>query len=585
MAKKLDKVDAVIVGSGWAGGIIAAELAKKGYKVVGLERGEDKKHEDYIGTKDELRFSRRYEMMQDLTKETITSRKSIDETALPVRTNENALFGTDTGGAGVHWNGVNFRFLPYDFEIYSETVERYGKEKIPKNMTLQDWGITYDELEKYYDKYEKMAGISGEENPIGPKRSSKYPNPPMKDSPAIKLFKESTEKLGYHPYHIPSANVTQKYENPDGETINACVYCAFCETYGCDFGAKSDPLVTVLPTAKKTGNYELRNGANVTRVLHNGKKATGLLYTDTTTGEEYEQPADIVVLAGFTFTNTRLLLLSEIGTPYDPKSGTGIIGKNFTGHFNNVNYLGARGFFEKKKFNNFAGAGALGATIDDFSGDNIDHSRLNFLHGFEVQIQTTGDRPISANYVPKGTPSWGKEFKEKSLFYTNRNLYVNALTGTLPWTHNYLDLDPTYRDFLGDPLLRVTYKYTNQDRNIIKYAIEKCKEIMEEMGADTVEIDEVPDDIDFNSSYTTGHFAGGVIMGEDPKSSAVNNYSQMWDMDNLFVVGASSFPHFSNYNPTETVGALAYRASEGIDKYLSGGEGLLVKADSEKSKA
>lgn len=576
MAKKLKKVDAVIVGSGWAGGIIAAELSKKGYQVVGLERGDNKKHEDYIGTKDELRFSRRYEMMQDLTKETITSRRNADDTALPVRTNENALFGTDTGGAGVHWNGVNFRFLPYDFEIYSKTVERYGKDKIPGDMTLQDWSITYEELEPYYDRYEKMAGISGEENPIGPKRSNKYPNPPMKDTPAIRLFKESTKKLGYNPYHIPSANVSQTYKNPDGETINACMYCAFCETYGCNFGAKSDPIITVLATAKKTGNYELRNEAYVTRVKYNGKRATGLLYVDTNTGIEYEQPADIVVLAGFIFSNTRLLLLSGIGDAYDPKTGTGIIGKNFTGHFNNITYLGARGFFENKKFNNFAGAGALGATIDDFSGDNIDHANLDFLHGFEVQIQTTGNRPIAYNFVPSGTASWGKEFKEKSLYYTNRNLYVNALSGTLPWTFNYLDLDPTYKDYLGNPLLRVTYKYSDQDRNLSRYAIERCKEIMEEMGADLVEPDEIPNDVDFNSSYTTGHFGGGVIMGNDPKTSAVNNYSQMYDMDNLFVVGASSFPHFSNYNPTETVGALAYRTAEGIDQYQKNGGGLLA---------
>ncbi|GAB4073792.1 GMC family oxidoreductase [Barrientosiimonas marina] len=576
MVKTKDKVDAVIVGAGWAGGIIAAELSKKGYQVVGLERGKKKQQEDYIGTKDELRFSRRYEMMQDLTEETITSRGSSDQTALPVRNNENALFGKDTGGAGVHWNGVNFRFLPYDFEIYSQTVDRYGKNKIPDDMTLQDWGITYDELEPYYGQYEKMAGISGEPNPIGPKRSNDYPNPPMKDTPQIRLFKDSTEELGYHPYHIPSANVTQQYKNPDGQTINACVYCAFCETYGCDFGAKADPIVTVLPTAQKTGNYELRNQASVTKVLHDGNRATGLQYIDTSTGQEYKQPADIVVLAGFVFTNTRLLLLSDIAEPYDPENGTGIIGKNFTGHFNNITYLGARGFFDDKKFNNFAGAGALGATIDDFSGDNIDHSDLDFLHGFEIQIQTTGNRPIENNAVPSDVESWGESFKDQSLFYTNRNLYVNALAGSLPWTFNYLDLDPTYDDAYGNPLLRVTYQYTDQDRQLNRYAVKKCQDIMKKMGADTIEPDEIADDVSFNNSYTTGHFGGGVIMGDDPKTSAVNNYSQMWDMENLFVVGASSFPHFSNYNPTETVGALAYRAAEGMDQYLQGDGGMLV---------
>ncbi|MFD1360092.1 GMC family oxidoreductase [Lentibacillus salinarum] len=577
MAIKMDKVDAVVVGSGWAGGIVAAELAKKNYKVIGLERGEDKKHEDYIGTKDELRYSLRYEMMQDLTKETITSRNSSDKTALPVRSNENAYLGTNTGGAGVHWNGHNFRWLPYDFEIYSKTVERYGKDKIPEDMTIQDWGVTYDEMEKYYDKYEKMAGISGEEDPLGPERSNPYPNPPMKDTPSTKLFKKAAKELGYHPYQIPSANVTEQYTNPDGETINACMYCAFCETYGCDFGAKSDPIITVLATARKTGNYELRNQAYATQVIHDGNKATGVRYVDTKTGQEYEQPADIVVLAGFVFTNTRLLLLSDIGEPYDPKTGKGIIGKNFTGHFNNVTYLGARGFFDSKKFNNFAGAGALASTLSDFSGDNIDHSDLDFLHGFEPHIRVMGNRPIEYNYVPKGTPNWGKEFKEKSLYYTNRNLFVDAQAAALPRAHNYLDLDPNYTDFQGNPLIRVTYEYTDQDRKLGQYAIKTCTEIMEKMGADIVDDDALPDDVAFNNSYTNSHNGGGVIMGDDPDISAVNTYSQMWDMENLFVVGSSSFPHFSNYNPTETIGAFAYRAAEGMEKYLKNGGGLVER--------
>ncbi|WJY26313.1 GMC family oxidoreductase [Sporosarcina trichiuri] len=578
MAKKLKKADVAIIGSGWAGGIIGAELSKKGYKVVALERGEDREVADFRGEKDELRYSQRYALMQDLSKDTMTSRATQDEEALPVRTNKNAILGTDKGGSGVHWNGVNFRYRPYDFEIRSKTVERYGESKIPKGMTIQDWGLTYDDLEPYYDKYEKTAGMSGEPNPIGPKRSDDYPNVPSLETPSIRLFKDASEKLGYHPYQLPTANVTEQYTNPDGETINACVYCAFCETYGCHFGAKADPIITVLKTAQKTGNYELRYNAYAHRILHQNGKATGVLYTDTLTGQEYEQPADVVVAAGFIFSNTRLMLLSKIGTPYNPKTREGIIGKNFTGHFSNINYLGARGFFEKKEFNTFMGAGALGATFDDFAADDLDHTDLDFLHGFEVQHQVSGLRPIENNFVPSGTPSWGKEFKDKSIHYANRHLYVNALTGTMPWDHNYMDLDPKYTDFRGDPLLRVTNKYTDQDKNLMRYAIDICTKIMKEMGADTVEPDKVEDDTEFNNSYTTGHFAGGVIMGDDPATSALNSYQQMWEMDNLFVAGASSFPHFGNYNPTETVGALAYRTADGIDRYLKEG-GLLVQAE------
>ncbi|MBO1914397.1 GMC family oxidoreductase, partial [Microvirga sp. 3-52] len=105
-----------------------------------------------------------------------------------------------------------------------------------------------------------------------------------------------------------------------------------------------------IPTAVKTGNFEARTGAYVRRVIYKNGKATGVLYSDTMTGEEFEQPADVVVLAAFTFANNRLLLLSGIGRPYDPKTKKGVIGRNFNGQFN-ITFLGARGYFKNKKFN------------------------------------------------------------------------------------------------------------------------------------------------------------------------------------------------------------------------------------------
>ncbi|WP_373893769.1 GMC family oxidoreductase [Virgibacillus sp. CBA3643] len=581
MAKKLDKVDAVVVGLSWSGGITAAELTKKGYKVVGLERGKDQKVEDFIGSKDELKYQQRHEMMQDLSIESITSRNDTDEEAEPIRSHDDFQAGNDLGGGGVHWSGASFRYQPYDFEIYSKTVERYGKEKIPEDMTIQDWGITYNEFEKYYDKFEKTAGISGEENPIGPERSDEYPNPPMVDTPNIKLFKDAAENLGYHPYQHPSANNTTNYENPDGQTIHQCQYCAFCTTYGCDFGAKGDPVVTVLPTAQETGNFEIRTKSMATRVLYDGEKATGVLYVDLDTGKKYEQPADIVVLGAFTFSNTRLLLLSEIGEPYDPDTGEGVIGKNFTGHLgqNPRGYA----FFDDKKFNLYMGAGALGATFDDFSADNIDHSDLDFLHGGEVETRQYGAVPIGYNHVPNGTPSWGKEFKEKSVFYHNRTVYTRFQMAVLPMKQHYMDLDPNYKDINGDPLLRMTYDFTDQDKNLSQYGAKILEEVLEEMGADSIKIEEMADK--FPNVYSGGHYAGGVIMGKEPETSAVNNYLQMWDAENVFVVGASAFPHFGNYNPTETVGALAYRASEGMIEYLEGDGGLLVDPVEEKEES
>ncbi|HLR08796.1 MAG TPA: GMC family oxidoreductase [Bacillota bacterium] len=572
MATKLDKVDVVVVGVGWAGGIISAEMAKAGKKVVALERGRSAKTEDYIGVKDELRYTNRFELMQDLSHETVTSRNNLDETALPVRTRDEMMAGTDLGGGSVHWAGATYRYWPYDFEIRSKTIERYGEDKIPEGMQLQDWGITYEEMEKYYDKWEKTAGISGEQDPLAPKRKNDWPNPPLKETPPLKLFKDAAKNLGYHPFQIAAGNMSQRYENPDGQVLNPCMYCAFCTHYGCDFGAKSDALVTVIPTALKHDNFELRTHAYVRRVLYDGDKAKGVMYVDTMTGQEYEQPADVVVLSAFTFTNNRLLMLSDIGRPYDPETRKGVIGRNFNGQYNSV-HLGARGFFDNKKFNLYMGAGALGAAINDFAADNFDHSDLDFLGGGAIEIRQYGDGAITSNKVPDGTPRWGKEFKKNSIFYAHRSLQLWYTPIVMSWWHNYLDLDPTYKDDFGDPLLRVTYKLTDQDRNIAKFGIEKCHEILEEMGADIIDDDEVPKE--FDHIFFGGHYTGGVVMGDDPATSAVNSYLQMWDVDNLFVVGGSAFPQFGSHHPTPTIGALAYRAAEGIEKYMENG-GQLV---------
>ncbi len=575
MVKKLDKVDVVTVGVGWTGGIIAAELTKAGYQVVGLEKGEERTLADYLYDRNELKYSARGEMMQDLNDHTITYRNNLEQDATPVRYKKSLKLGTGVGGGGSHWAAQTHRYFGYDFEIRSQTIEKYGKEKIPKGMLLQDWGITYDALETYYDKMEKMMGVSGEEDPLADERSHPYPTPPNKMTPSMKLFRQSAENLGYHPFVRPAGIATEKYENPDGQTLEACQYCAYCTNYGCDWGAKADPVITVIPTAKETGKFELRTNAEVKRVLYKGDKATGVLYVDKRTGKEFEQPADIVVLTSFVFSNVRLLLLSEIGKPYNPKTGEGLIGKNFTDHhFEPI----TRGFFNDRKFNNYIGSGGLGVCFTDYAADHMDHSNLNFLHGGQIEIQVGGSAPISSNPVPEDTPTWGPEFKKQSLKYYNRNLNVSFKMATIPFEDHYMDLDPTYTDYAGDPLIRCTYDFTKDYHERSQFLQEKCVEVLEDMEADIIEKNELPEH--FDGSFLFQHNGGGAIMGDDPETSVVNNYMQMWEMNNLFVCGASAFPHFGITNPTLTVGALTYRAAEGIIDYLDNGEKLLVKAES-----
>src|SRR5699024_9823046 len=131
MAKKLDKVDVVVVGTGWAGGIPAAELTKAGYKVVALERGEDKNVSDYIGAKDALRYDARHEMMEDHSVQTITARSTVDDEAFPLRTQAENFEGNDVGGSSSHWSGVTNRATAFDFEAKSTTINKYTEKKLP----------------------------------------------------------------------------------------------------------------------------------------------------------------------------------------------------------------------------------------------------------------------------------------------------------------------------------------------------------------------------------------------------------------------------------------------------------------------
>lgn len=573
MAKVLKKVDVVTVGAGWTGGIVAQELTKAGLEVLSLERGNMRTLENFTLIHDEWRYGINYGLMQDCSKETVTFRHNPNQTALPMRKMGSFLLGNNVGGAGVHWNGWTFRFLPYDFEIKTLSQKRYGN-KLGKDYTLEDWGITYAEMEPYYDKFEKTAGVSGEENPLakelGTFRSSPYPQAPLQNTKILKMFEEAAKKSKLHPYRLPASNSSGGYVNPDGQTLVPCLYCAFCERFACEYGAKAMPINTVIPAAMATGKYSIRTQANVIEVIKKGDKVTGVKFVDTRTMEEYVQPADIVVLSSYMLNNAKLLMVSNIGQQYDPKTGKGTLGKNYCYQMNS-NTLA---FFDEQ-FNTFMGAGALGTTCDDFNGDNFDHSKEKFLHGAMIAVMQMGNRPIQIQATPKGTPNWGAAFKKQLNYNFTRNINVYAQGASLPHKNNYLSLDPTYKDAFGLPLLRLTYNFTDQDRALQKFFVDKTEQVAKELrGVKSLRKGNYIKDYSI-IPYQSTHNTGGTTMGADPAMSVVNNYLQHWNASNLFVVGAGNFQNNSGYNPTDTAGALAYRCAEGILKYHKNGKPLV----------
>ena len=591
MATVLKEVDAVIVGLGWTGGILAKELSEAGLKVVALERGAMREPaKDYAlpNIRDELRYVQRHDLMMNTARDTLTIRNNPSQEALPMRKLGSFLPGDVVGGSAVHWSGHTWRWTDNEFKIRSNYEARYGKKFIPEDMTIQDWGITYAELEPYYDKFEYTAAVSGKAgnikgqiqpggNPFEAPRARDYPLPPLTPILSSEVFSEAARNAGYHPFPRPSANASRAYTNPDGSKFGACQYCGYCQRFGCEANAKGSPHVTVIPIAMAKPNFELRTNAWVTRVIKDssGKKVTGVAYTNILNGAEFVQPASMVLLTAYAINNVHLMLLSGIGKPYDPVSQTGVIGKNYcyqTG-------AGANLFFEGRNFNPFMNAGGSNATMDDFNlNDAFDRGPFGFVGGYSIGAGFNTALPIGHRPVPRGTPQWGTAWKAATAKWYQTAMNIGASGGVMANRYNYYDLDPTYRNAFGLPLMRMTFDYKDNEHRMGRHAAEKINALaktmnpthLNEASARTEPWTVVP--------YQSTHNTGGTIMGTNPGNSVVNKYGQSWDCHNLFVVGANVFPHNASYNPTGPVGALAYWTADAIKNRYIKNPGALVSA-------
>jgi len=582
--KTLPRTDVVIIGAGWTGLLMAKELgARTSLNLVVLERGGPHKISEYVEGMDELDYSHRFHLMQDPSQETVTLRHDATKNALPIRQFGSFLPGTGVGGSGEHWGALFPRLQPECFEVYSKTVEKYGRQRLPENHSMQDWGITYDEIEPYYARAEHLVGATGKAGNIRGKkieggnifegwRSEEFPNPPIKLPYLGALFGEAAKSAGYHPYPNQIAILSQNYTNPDGVTRTACAFCGFCVRHGCMVGAKSQPTNTLLPVIRKQKRVSIRTGARVRRIVydqghdlaHGGAKARGVSYIDSS-GEEILQPADLVILSSWTLSNNRLLLLSGIGTPYDPATGRGTLGKNLT-HQVTMNV----GFFFDKPLNRFMGAGSAGLAFGDLEGDAMDNSNLPFIRGGNLTATSGGAQPISAfGGLPHSISArWGSKWKKAAMEYYDRAGGIQGSGEHIPYKTNYLDLDPTYKDSAGEPLLRLTLNWHENERKMADFLIARTVEVAKAMGAK--EINPSPSLGDYNvARYQTTHVQGGTIMASTPDRGVVNPYLQHWQISNLFVLGASTFPNQGSANPTPTILAMTYRTADAIvDRYL-----------------
>jgi gluconate 2-dehydrogenase alpha chain len=552
--------DVCIVGSGVMGGILAKELATAGLKVVALERGPAITREDYAD-RDAIEFTTRLNLKDWVRHEPITFRSTPGQRARLRYTTTplNVL-----GGALLHWTGQSSRFFPADFRVCSGEIESGLAERAGADLRgydVQDWPISYDDLEPYYERWEWEFGVSGRggANPFEGPRGRDFPLPPLRPNARSEQTAEAARRLGYHPYEASAGILSQPYRPPAPYDTRmperpGCVYCGHCNFYGCHVHAKAATLYTALPVALSTGNCEIRTGCKAFRVDADGAgRATGVSYFDPE-GQVQQQQARIVILAAFVWDNVRLLLLSGPDgsrTQRGLANSSGLVGGRVMGHGD----VRASGYYEDYLVNGFIGPGSAATRIDDFNSNNFDHTGLGFIRGATIGSSGGGTPVERTDVFPPSVPSWGVAYKEFFARAFNRMFDLNMQAETLPHAENHVDLDPNRRDAWGLPLPRLTFSYHENERRLHRFLVEIGEGIMRETGASVV----------WSALPKGGNrWAGGTRMGDDPQISVVNGYCQSHDVPNLFVVGSSTFPTMAGYPPTATIAALAYRTAEYI---------------------
>lgn len=586
MAIEHPEVDVVTMGAGFTAAIVAQQLTAEGLDVVSLEKGGAKwTWPDFAHNHDELRFTGRHELMHEIEKESWTWRPNEDAPALPMRQYGAFHPGNNMGGAGTHWSAVMWRFLPSDYDWLTHHTDRYGPDALPEGHSNQDWPVSYDDLEPYFAQFEIDTGMSGQTgnlngqileggNPFEGPRSTTYPLPPLAPTRAGSRFAEAAERLGLRPFIQPSSILSQGYTDMTGNPRSGCLYCGYCTRYGCEVDAKLSPQTTFLPLAFDTGRYEIRTHCYVTRIeVDNTGRATGLTYLGRD-GREHFQPARIVLVSGYTMSNVRLLMLSRSERhPDGIGNARGQLGRNAT---HQILQLPSIGMFEGERFNTYMGNTATTHAVYEYVGDNFDHAGLGFLGGAQI-FPYAGERlPIgNVEGIPHaatagqtnadGDPrEWGQAFKDRM---RNWDSFIPlAIQGdSLAYHRNRFDLDPNYTDFLGRPLLRITFDWTDNERRLHAFLAQRCAEIMDEMGP--TERTDQPEIEDYNiARYQTTHIQGGCIAGDDPADSVTNRYGQVWDAPNVLVTGAALFPQNPGANPTATVTAWMYLTLDAIKR-------------------
>ncbi|MEW5978606.1 MAG: GMC family oxidoreductase [Acidobacteriota bacterium] len=527
--------DVIVIGSGASGGMAAWNLTRLGIRVLMLDAGQHFDRSKFWTHVTPYEWRERLHRGERPPEFFLSEKEQplLTPPAQPYR----LLRVWGHGGKTNVWGRVCLRCSDLDFK----SAERDGWE-IP-------WPISYRDIAPYYDKVEQLIGVCGGGDDSDSLPGSRHHLPPPNLRCGEWLLKKSAARVG-----IPVVNIRRAVLTKDHRGFPKCHYCGACGR-GCDTASFFNTADHLLPFALETGLLELRSNAVAARIMVDDEgKASAVQYFDRHSKQEYRVRGKVIILAASCIDSTRILLNSRSRLyPNGIGNGSGVIGKYLCDQVR----LTVRAFLPELY-------GQTASNDDGIGGEHIYLPRFNhrgpkrdYLRGFGVQFWGSGCQAGASHFASR-LPGFGTSFKKQVKRHYPASVAMFPFGEVLPRPDNYVTVEGTPLDQYGVPLPKIVYSFGENERNMVKDIYDTLEMILGEAKAQVFQLDRSRMDPPGSSI----HEHGTCRMGDDPRRSALNQFCQMHEVRNLFVVDGSAFTTATEKNPTLTILALAWRATD-----------------------
>jgi len=548
--------DICIVGSGAGGSPIAYELANAGYKVVVLEKGKNYTEDDF--NKDELAVSRREMFTPPLNEQKHIINEYAEDGSFTSYDGEESAWnfwnGSMVGGSSNLMSGYFHRMKPNDFKLHSV----YGHIE---GANIIDWAITYEELEPYYEKVERVVGVSGKivkHQHQEPRSTPDLPYPELQVNGVTRWFDSACKALGFEPIPTPRAVLSV-----DALKRRGCYYSNFCGSYGCASGAKGSARAALLQKC----DAKIITDAFVFKLLEKNGKIKKALYYDKL-GFAKSIEAKIFVLAAQAIESSRILLNSKTKKePYGLANSSGELGKNLI--FSGGGSGSGRFVFEnlsKTQREELMQVGVFfNRSLQDWyefesDGKKYKGGTIDFL----FEHQNLISRVNRELYDDNGNLLWGEVLAEKihKSITSSRVLTFEVFNDWLPTDNCFVSVDKKVQDKYGVNVGVINLYSHPQDIKVGEHLAKNAVEVLKKMGAIDVSMN-------ISASPPPNLVAGGCRFGDNPKTSVLDKNCKAHDLDNLYVTDASFMPTGGSVPYTWTIYANSFRVADLIKESLA----------------